>query len=63
MNNCPEWKSKKNGANNGGTNGSPSDPPAPRKDTSKVLCFNCKDLGHYARDCIEPHRKLGRKKP
>jgi hypothetical protein len=25
--------------------------PKKKKDTSKVLCFNCKELGHYAKKC------------
>jgi hypothetical protein len=27
--------------------------PKKKKDTSEVLCFNCKELRHYAKKCPE----------
>jgi hypothetical protein len=29
------------------------------KDNSKMLCWNCRELGHYARECLEPNRQRG----
>jgi hypothetical protein len=34
--------------------------PKRKKDNSKVLCFNCKDLGHYADKCPERDNKANR---
>jgi hypothetical protein len=31
--------------------------PKKKKDNSKVLCFNCKELGHYASKCPEKNNK------
>jgi hypothetical protein len=31
-----------------------------RKDNSKVLCFNCKELGHYANKCPEKDNKANK---
>jgi hypothetical protein len=36
--------------------------PKRKKDNSKVRCFNCKELGHYARECSEPNMQDGVKK-
>jgi hypothetical protein len=33
-----------------------------KKDNSEVWCFNCKELGHYARECPEPNMQDGVKK-
>jgi hypothetical protein len=30
-----------------------------KKDNSKVQCFNCRELGHYARECLEPNMQRG----
>jgi hypothetical protein len=29
------------------------------KDNSKTLCWNCRELGHYERECPEPNRQRG----
>jgi RNase P subunit RPR2 len=29
------------------------------KDNRKTLCWNCKELGHYAKECLEPIRQRG----
>jgi hypothetical protein len=34
--------------------------PKRKKDNSKVLCFNCKELGHYANKCPERDNKANR---
>jgi hypothetical protein len=34
--------------------------PKRKKDNSKVLCFNCKELGHYASKCPERDNKANR---
>jgi hypothetical protein len=34
--------------------------PKKKKHTSKVLCFNCKELGHYANKCLERNNKANR---
>jgi hypothetical protein len=34
--------------------------PKKKKDTSKVWCFNCKELGHYANKCPEGNNKANR---
>jgi hypothetical protein len=31
--------------------------PKKKKDTSKVLCLNCKKLGYYARRCPERNKQ------
>jgi hypothetical protein len=33
--------------------------PKKKKDTSKVLCFNCNELGHYAKKCTERYKANG----
>jgi hypothetical protein len=35
--------------------------PKKKKDTSKVWCFNCKELGHYAKKCPEENNKANRR--
>jgi hypothetical protein len=32
--------------------------PKKKKDTSKVLCLNCKELEHYAKKCPERNNKV-----
>jgi hypothetical protein len=34
--------------------------PKKKKDTSKVWCFNCKELGHYTNKCPERNNKANR---
>jgi hypothetical protein len=34
--------------------------PQKKKDNSKVLCFNCKELGHYADKCPERDNKMNK---
>jgi hypothetical protein len=34
--------------------------PKKKKDISKVWCFNCKELGHYAKKCPEENNKANR---
>jgi hypothetical protein len=34
--------------------------PKNKKNDSKVLCFNCKELGHYAKKCPEENNKANR---
>jgi hypothetical protein len=34
--------------------------PKRKKDTRKVCCFNCKELGHYAKECPEENNKANR---
>jgi hypothetical protein len=34
--------------------------PKNKKDNNKVLCFNCKDLGHYANKCPERNNKANK---
>jgi hypothetical protein len=34
--------------------------PKKKKDNSKVICFNCKELGHYADKCPEWDNKANR---
>jgi hypothetical protein len=34
--------------------------PKKKKDNSMVLCFNCKELGHYADKCLERDNKVNR---
>jgi hypothetical protein len=29
------------------------------KDNSKTLCWNCRELGHYAKECPEPNMQRG----
>jgi hypothetical protein len=31
--------------------------PQKKKDNSKLMCFNCKELGHYAKKCPEKGNK------
>jgi hypothetical protein len=33
-----------------------------KKDNSKVLCLNCKKLGHYARKCPGRNNKVSKKR-
>jgi hypothetical protein len=30
-----------------------------KKDNSKMLCWNCRELGHYAKECPEPNMQRG----
>jgi hypothetical protein len=32
--------------------------PQKKKDISKLMCFNCKELGHYANKCPERDNKV-----
>jgi hypothetical protein len=34
--------------------------PQKKKENSKVLCFNCKELGHYQKECLEENNKANR---
>jgi hypothetical protein len=34
--------------------------PKKKKDTSKMWCFNCKELGYYAKKCPEHNNKANR---
>jgi hypothetical protein len=34
--------------------------PKKKKDISKVWCFNCKELGHYAKKCPKENNKANR---
>jgi hypothetical protein len=34
--------------------------PKNKKNDSKVLCFNCKELGHYAKKCLKENNKANR---
>jgi hypothetical protein len=34
--------------------------PKKKKDTRKVWCFNCKEHGHYAKECPEENNKANR---
>jgi hypothetical protein len=34
--------------------------PQKKKDNSKVLCFNCKELGHFADKCPEKDNKANK---
>jgi hypothetical protein len=36
--------------------------PKKKKDTSKVLCLNCKELKHYAKKCPERNNKVNRQR-
>ena len=31
---------------------------SPAPDQSKVTCFNCNEVGHYAGSCLNPHQIL-----
>jgi hypothetical protein len=31
--------------------------PQKKKDNSKLMCFNCKELGHYANKCLKKDNK------
>jgi hypothetical protein len=66
---CINEQGKHNGHgynSNGGDANQPHTPSTHRRDMSKVVCFNCKRPGHYARDCTEPasgNGYSGEKKP
>jgi polynucleotide 5'-kinase involved in rRNA processing len=36
--------------------------PKRKKDTSKVLCLNCKKVGHYANKCPERNNKVNKQR-
>jgi hypothetical protein len=36
--------------------------PKRKNDTTKVLCLNCKKLGHYAKKCPERNNKVNRQR-
>jgi hypothetical protein len=36
--------------------------PKNKNDNSKVLCLNCKELGHYAKKCAERNNKVNRQR-
>ena len=31
-----------------------------QRDTSKVMCYNCQELGHYSWECTKPKRPKGK---
>jgi hypothetical protein len=34
--------------------------PKKKKNNSKVLCFNCKEPGHYAKKCLKENNKANK---
>ena len=36
-------------------------PQGKQLDASKIECFNCHKMGHYARDCRQPKRRFKRR--
>ena len=36
--------------------------PCPKRDVSKVQCFNCRKMGHYAAQCSHKHGREKKKK-